>query len=186
MLICQKSLSLLLRPILSSDLFRLLLRCYAMLCYVLYRTIIEIKTIIPVMSCGIYVLQTLSFAKLQNILIFSGEFNAVVILNFQISQGSVATKSRQGGNLYEYDRHIESFLVNPRMKEFWRRNFCQRLFDMSVQKMQKRVFGRPYYRSSLWYSVSSVVCCLSVVCLSSVTFCIVAKRCILAKKCLKE
>ena len=44
------------------------------------------------------------------------------------------------------------------------------------------VFGRPYYRSSLWYSVSSVVCRLS----SSVTFCIVAKRCILAKKCLKE
>ena len=43
--------------------------------------------------------------------------------------------------------------------------------------------GRPYYRSSLWYSVSSV-CRLSV-CLS-VTFCIVAKRCVLAKKCLKE
>ena len=41
------------------------------------------------------------------------------------------------------------------------------------------IFGRPYYRSSLWYSVSSV-------CLSSVTFCIVAKRCVLAKKCLKE
>ena len=46
-------------------------------------------------------------------------------------------------------------------------------------KRTLRVFGRPYYRSSLWYSVSSV-------CLSSVTFCIVAKRCILAKKCLKE
>jgi len=44
------------------------------------------------------------------------------------------------------------------------------------------VFGRPYYRSSLWYSVSSVVVCLS----SSVTFCIVAKRCVLAQKCLKE
>ena len=44
-------------------------------------------------------------------------------------------------------------------------------------------FGRPYYQSSLWYSMSSV--CLSV-CLSSVTFCIVAKRCVLAKKCLKE
>ena len=47
------------------------------------------------------------------------------------------------------------------------------------------VFGRPYYRLSLWYSVSSV--CLSVVCrLSSVTFCIVAKRYVLAKNCLKE
>ena len=45
-------------------------------------------------------------------------------------------------------------------------------------------FGRPYYRSSHWYSVSSVVC-LSV-CRLSVTFCIVAKRCILGKKCLKE
>jgi len=45
------------------------------------------------------------------------------------------------------------------------------------------LFGRPYYRSSLWYSVSSV--CLLSVCLS-VTFCIVAKWCILAKKCLKE
>jgi len=35
--------------------------------------------------------------------------------------------------------------------------------------MQTPVFGRPYYRSSLWYSVSSVVCLsvcrLSVVCL---------------------
>ena len=48
------------------------------------------------------------------------------------------------------------------------------------------VFGRPYYRSNLWYSVSSVVCLSSIVCLSSVTFCIVAKRCVLAKKCLKE
>jgi len=46
------------------------------------------------------------------------------------------------------------------------------------------IFGRPYYRSSLCYSVSSV-CRLSV-CPSSVTFCIVAKRCVLAKKCLKE
>ena len=44
--------------------------------------------------------------------------------------------------------------------------------------------GRPYYRSSLWHDVSSVVC-LSV-CLSSVTFCIVAKRYVLAKNCLKE
>ena len=49
--------------------------------------------------------------------------------------------------------------------------------------------GRPYYRSSLWYTVSSV--CLSVVvslsvCRLSVTFCIVAKRYVLAKKCLKE
>jgi len=42
-----------------------------------------------------------------------------------------------------------------------------------------KIFGRPYYRSSLWYSVSSVVCL-------SVTFCIVAKRCVLAKNCLKE
>ena len=49
-------------------------------------------------------------------------------------------------------------------------------------------FGRPYYRSSLWYSISSVCLsvCLSVVCRLSVTFCIVAKRCVLAKKCLKE
>ena len=47
----------------------------------------------------------------------------------------------------------------------------------------EHIFGRPYYRSSLWYSISSV-CRLSV-CLS-VTFCIVAKRCILVKKCLKE
>jgi len=34
-------------------------------------------------------------------------------------------------------------------------------------------FGRPYYRSRLWYSMSSV--CLSV-CRLSVTFCIQAKR----------
>ena len=41
------------------------------------------------------------------------------------------------------------------------------------------LIGRPYYRSSLWHDVSSVVCL-------SVTFCIVAKRYVLAKKCLKE
>ena len=48
-------------------------------------------------------------------------------------------------------------------------------------KLTSFIFGRPYYRSSLWYSVSSVVCRLS-----SVMFCIVAKWCVLAKKCLKE
>jgi len=52
-----------------------------------------------------------------------------------------------------------------------------------ARKNTARVFGRRYYRSSLWHNVSSV--CLSVVCLS-VTFCIVAKRCVLAKNCLKE
>jgi len=47
------------------------------------------------------------------------------------------------------------------------------------------VFGRPYYRSCLRHTMSSV--CLSVVCLSSsVTFCIVAIRYVLAKNCLKE
>jgi len=48
------------------------------------------------------------------------------------------------------------------------------------------LFGRPYYRSSLWYTVSSVCRLSVVVCLSSVTFCIVAKRYVLAKNCLKE
>ena len=43
------------------------------------------------------------------------------------------------------------------------------------------IFGRPYYRSCLWYNVSSVVCRRL-----SVTFCIVAKRYVLAKNCLKE
>ena len=42
------------------------------------------------------------------------------------------------------------------------------------------IFGQPYYRSSLWYTVSSV--CR----LSSVMFCIVAKLYVLAKNCLKE
>ena len=41
------------------------------------------------------------------------------------------------------------------------------------------IFGRPYYRSSLSYTVSFV-------CRLSVTFCIVAKRYVLAKNCLKE
>jgi len=51
---------------------------------------------------------------------------------------------------------------------------------ISCSSESRLVFGRPYYRSSLWYTVSSV--CL----LLSVTFCIVAKWYILAKKCLKE
>jgi len=45
------------------------------------------------------------------------------------------------------------------------------------------IFGRPYYQTCLWYTVS--VCLSSVVCLS-VTFCIVAKQYVLAKNCLKE
>ena len=67
---------------------------------------------------------------------------------------------------------------------------CKTDDDESWQKSSRNktrlLIGRPYYRSSLWYSVSSVVCRLSSVCLSSVTFCIVAKRCVVAKKCLKE
>ena len=43
-----------------------------------------------------------------------------------------------------------------------------------------RVFGRPYYRSCLWYTVLSV-CRLSVY---DVLYC--GKRYVLAKKCLKE
>jgi len=56
-------------------------------------------------------------------------------------------------------------------------------FIVDVQTDIFTVFGRPYYRSCLWYNVSSV--CLSV-CLSSVTFSIVVKRYVLAKNCLKE
>ena len=63
-----------------------------------------------------------------------------------------------------------------------RRNIAKLLQDES--DTSSIIFGRPYYRSSLWYSISSV-CRLSSVCLS-VTFCIVAKRYVLAKKCLKE
>ena len=48
-------------------------------------------------------------------------------------------------------------------------------------RFTETIFGRPYYRSRLWYTVSSVCCRLS-----SVTFCIVAKRYVLAKNCLKE
>jgi len=53
--------------------------------------------------------------------------------------------------------------------------------SQEARKLKKFIFGQPYYQSSLWYSVSSVVCRRL-----SVTFCIVAKRCILAKNCLKE
>jgi len=42
---------------------------------------------------------------------------------------------------------------------------CHIALSLLAAKLQRRViFGRPYYRSSLWYSVSSVVC-LSVCCL---------------------
>ena len=68
-------------------------------------------------------------------------------------------------------RSMASSLFNPRVLQ-------------SFSTVSLQVFGRPYYRSSLCYSVSSV-CRLSI-CPSSVTFCIVAKRCVLAKKCLKE
>ena len=52
------------------------------------------------------------------------------------------------------------------------------LVSWPISFTQRPIFGRPYYRSCLWYTVSSV--CLSV------TFCIVAKRYVLDKNCLKE
>jgi len=49
-----------------------------------------------------------------------------------------------------------------------------------IRNMHCMLFGRPYYRSCLWHTMSCVVCRLSV------TFCIVAKRYVLAKNRLKE
>jgi len=61
----------------------------------------------------------------------------------------------------------------------WRfKNILMLLFFV-CEKSTFNVFGRPYYRSRLWYTMSSVS-------LSSVTFCIVAKRYVLAKNCLEE
>ena len=66
-----------------------------------------------------------------------------------------------------HDLRIQLFIEKP--------DADNQLSELTVKfEMYYSIFGRPYYRSSLWYTVSSV-------CLSSVTFCIVAKRYDLAK-----
>ena len=53
---------------------------------------------------------------------------------------------------------------------FWLTDFCAAVSCSGKSRLVLSflVFGRPYYRSSLWYSMSSVCLsvCLSVVCLS--------------------
>ena len=51
------------------------------------------------------------------------------ILNFQISQGSVATQLRWGGSLYNMS--IENFLRNLTVKELWKSVFICRTYDQN-------------------------------------------------------
>ena len=53
------------------------------------------------------------------------------ILNFQISQSSVATQLRWGGSLY--NRSIENFLQNVVVKELWRSAFICRSYDQKTK-----------------------------------------------------
>ena len=96
-------------------------------------------------------------------------------LRLCISKGSVATVLRWGGQNYRRLRLVSSWCSMPKLLKS-----ANVLWTYSKNK-SGFLFGRPYYRSSLWYSVSSVVCRRL-----SVTFCIVAKRCVLAKNFLKE
>jgi len=51
-------------------------------------------------------------------------------LDFRISQGSVATYCRWGGNLC--DVYIENFLTNHLVKEFWKSVYiCQSYYQTS-------------------------------------------------------
>jgi len=76
--------------------------------------------------------------------------------------------------------HLKSLVVKmesvqrfftKRLQGMWNKGYNNRLTLLNTHSLEYRhiysdlVFGRPYYRSSLWYSMSSV--CLSV-CLSSV------------------
>ena len=72
------------------------------------------------------------------------------------------------GDLEALNRELTVLCVNL-SSEFWLA-FCY--LHCNTLNLKGIIFGRPYYRSSLWHAMSSV--CLSV-CLS-VTFCIVAKR----------
>jgi len=64
--------------------------------------------------------------------------------------------------------HYSILLVTANFNLVSRRNFSNAehdVFSDTVRKETRKqcpVFGRPYYRSSLWYSVSSVVCLSSV------------------------
>ena len=56
---------------------------------------------------------------------------SVIFLDFRLSQGSVATYSRWGGNLC--DVYIENFLTNHLVKEFWKSvHICQSYYQTSI------------------------------------------------------
>jgi len=78
----------------------------------------------------------------------------------------------------------QSLLNAIAMFYFWRKSALMFLLASSYAveracNVLRMIFCRPYYRSCLLYTVSSV-------CRLSVTFFIVAKRFVLAKNCLKE
>ena len=60
-----------------------------------------------------------------------GCFWSMVILNFQISRGSVATYLRWGGSLC--NNCIENFLRNTPVKEFWKLVFICRSYHQKSQ-----------------------------------------------------
>jgi len=90
--------------------------------------------------------------------------------------------SKYGNGWYDVDLTelvftFESFYVCSNFGENWSSNATMRVRTGRYTDAQTQtVFGRPYYRSRLWHTVSSD--CLSSVCpvCLSVTFCIVANR----------
>jgi len=54
-----------------------------------------------------------------------------VIVNFQFSQGSVATQLRGGGNCYH--SYSDSFLGNLPVKEFWKSVNIRRSYDQKTK-----------------------------------------------------
>jgi len=75
------------------------------------------------------------------------------ILDFQISQGSVVTHLRWGGSLY--NRSIENFLRNLKVKEMWKSLFICRSYYQKTNWLffwntvyTKVVFGRNSRHSS--------------------------------------
>ena len=63
-------------------------------------------------------------------IIFSCTSNSLaVIVNFRISQGSVATQLRWGGNCY--DSYSDSFLGNLSVEEFWKSVNIRKSYDQN-------------------------------------------------------
>jgi len=90
----------------------------------------------------------LSFVQLQVKLVnfYGVSKSSVMILNFRILQGNVATQLRWGGR--QHNSYLESFLRNPTAKEFWKSVYICQSYDQKsnvfFETQRTRLAARVY------------------------------------------